>query len=101
MSQVKDPDLLAFGKAEGAISETEVREIGTTPAYATWQTWLEGLRLMASVTQQRTKDLIAGLTGDWTFESGCKFLLRWYMLDVMPAPSPGDWWEQLAQQMTP
>ena len=51
MSRVKDPDLLAFGKAKGAISETEVREIGTTPAYATWQTWLEGLCLMASVMQ--------------------------------------------------
>ena len=52
MSRVMEPDLLAFGNAEGAISEAEVREIGTTPAYANRRTWLEGLRRMASVTQQ-------------------------------------------------
>lgn len=64
-----DPDILAFGNAEGTISEAEVREIGTTPAYATRRAWLEGLRRMAADTQQRTKDLIAGLTEEATFDS--------------------------------
>ena len=101
MSQVTDPDILTFGNADGDISEAEVQEIGTTPAYATRRAWLDGLRERAVHTQQRTKDLIAGLTEAGTYDSGCAFLLRWYVLDVMPAPSPGDWWEQLAQQMAP
>ena len=99
MSRVMDPDLLAFGNAEGAISTAEVREIGTTPAYANRRTWLRELRRMASITQQRTRDLIAGLTEDGTFDSGCKFLFRWYIIDVMPPPSPDDWWFPIARQM--
>ena len=99
MSRVIKPDILAFGNAEEAISEAKVREIGTTPAYANRRTWLEGLRRTTSITQQRTKDLIAGLSEDGTFDSGCEFLLRWYILDVMPPPSPGDWWFPIARQM--
>ena len=99
MSRVMDPQLLAFGNAEGTISEVEVREIGTTPVYATRRAWLEGLRRITTDTQRRTEDLITGLTEAGTFDSGCAFLLRWYVLDIMPAPSPGDWWYQIAQQM--
>ena len=36
-----------------------------------------------------------------TFDSGCAFLLRWYVLDIMPAPSPDDWWYYVAQQIAP
>ena len=99
MSRVKDPQLLAFGNAEGTISKAEVREIGTTPAYANRRTWLEGLHRTASITQQRTEDLIAGLSEDGSFDSGCEFLLRWYILHVMPPPSPDDWWFPIARQM--
>ena len=101
MSPVKEPDNFVFGNLCEDISEAEVRKNGLTPAYAMRRARPDELHTRATHTQERKKDLVTALTEAGTFDSGCAFLLRWYVLDIMPAPSPGDWWEQLAQQMAP
>ena len=101
MSPNKEPDNLVFGNPFEDISEAEVRQNGTTPAYATHRARLDELRMRAPHKQERTNDLIAALTEVGTFDSRYAFLLRWFVLEILPAPSPDYWWEQVFQHMTP
>ena len=84
MSRVTDPRFLAFGNPVNDLVREDVLKIGTTQAYATRRAWLDGLRTRAPATQDRTKNRIAALGDDGTYSGGCAFLLRWYVLEVLP-----------------
>ena len=88
MSHITDPCFLTFGNPLNYLVREDVLKIGTTQAYATRRAWLDGLRMSAPSTQDRTKNRITALGDDCTCDRGSDFLLRWYILKVLP---PGSW----------
>ena len=72
---------LAIGNPSHTLNKTDLKRIGTGPAFAVRSQFQQHLKDRAEATQQRTKLAITALDpaeGRKTFEGGCDFLLNWH-----------------------